>query len=72
VSFEDWELTQLRWKDVDMEVNVIHVQRGGSEGRTKDKEDRFIPIHVEKLKPILQSLPRGSELVFLMKERPVS
>jgi integrase len=38
----------------------------------KDKEDRFLPIHAEKLKPVLQSLPRGSELVFLMKGRPVS
>jgi len=60
------ELQQLRWEDVDFDLNVIHIQRGGSDGKPKDKEDRFIPVHAKKLKPILQSLPRKSELVFLM------
>jgi len=67
------KLAQLHWEDVDLESNVIHVQRGGSEGRTKDKEDRFIPLHARKLRPIYQSLARQSELVFLMpKGKPVS
>jgi len=60
------ELRQLQREDVDMESNVIHVHRGGSDGKPKDKEDRFIPIHKGKLKPFLQALPTESELVFLM------
>ncbi len=60
------ELQQLRWEDVDLERNVIHVCRGGSDNKPKDKEDRFIPIHAEKLKPIIQTLPRESDLVFPM------
>ena len=60
------ELQQLRWEDVDLECNVIHVCRGGSSGKPKDKEDKFIPIHTQKLKPILQTLPRVSETVFQM------
>jgi len=62
------ELQQLRWEDVDFDLNVIHIQRGGGDGKTKDKEDRFIPIHARKLKPILRSLPRKSEMVFLMPD----
>jgi len=59
------ELQQLQWEDVDSDHSVVHVHRGGSGGRPKDKEDRFIPIHARKLKPLLQSLPRQCELVFL-------
>ena len=62
------ELQQLRWEDVDFDLNVIHIQRGGSDGKPKNKEDRFIPIHARKLKPILRSLPRKSDLVFLMPD----
>jgi integrase/recombinase XerD len=62
------ELQQLHWEDVDFDYNVVHVHRGGSGGRPKDKEDRFIPIHARKLKPLLQSLPRRCELVFLMPD----
>jgi site-specific recombinase XerD len=62
------ELVQLQWEDVNLESSVIHVQRGGSEGRTKDKEDRFIPIHAGRLKPLLQCLQRKSEVVFLVPD----
>jgi site-specific recombinase XerD len=62
------ELQQLHWDDVDFDHNVIHVHRGGSGDRPKDKEDRFIPIHASKLKPVLKALPRKSELVFLMTD----
>jgi len=62
------ELKQLCWEDVDLDRNVIHVNRGGSGGKPKDKENRFIPIHARKLRPVLQSLPRKSELVFLMPD----
>ena len=43
------ELKQLTWEDVDLDHNVIHVHRGGSGGKPKDKEDRFIPVHARKL-----------------------
>jgi len=67
------ELRQLRWEDTDFDLNVIHINRGGSDGKTKNKEDRFIPIHYTKLKPILQTLPRKSDLVFNMPNgKPVS
>jgi integrase/recombinase XerD len=62
------ELRQLQWEDVDMESNVIHIHRGGSDGKPKDKEDRFIPIHKRRLKPFLQTLPIESELVFIMPD----
>ncbi len=62
------ELQQLRWEDVDFDLNVIHIQRGGSDGKPKNKEDRFIPIHGRKLKPILQALLRKSDQVFLMPD----
>jgi integrase len=62
------ELRQLQWKDVDVQSNVIHVHRGGSDGKPKDKEDRFVPVHRGKLKPLLQALPTESELVFLMPD----
>ena len=47
------EVQQLHWEDVDFDYNVVHVHRGGSGGRPKDKEDRFIPIDARKLKPLL-------------------
>ena len=62
------ELKQLAWEDVDLDHGVIHVHRGGSGGKPKDKEDRFIPIHARKLGPVLGRLPRTSEQVFLMPD----
>jgi len=62
------ELQQLCWEDIDLDRNVIHVHCGGSSGRPKDKQDRFIPLHARKLRPVLQSLPRLSKLVFIMPD----
>ena len=62
------ELQQLYWEDVDLERNIIHIHRGGSGNKPKDKEDRFIPVHNRKLKPIIRLLPQKSELVFLMSD----
>ena len=42
------EVEQLRWEDLHAHGNgftMIHVRRGGSSGRTKDKDDRFVPVH---------------------------
>jgi site-specific recombinase XerD len=37
------EVEQLCW--IDIKGSMIHVRRGGSNGTTKDKDDRFVPIH---------------------------
>jgi len=42
------EVEQLRWDDLHVSgggFTMIHVRRGGSSGRTKDKDDRFVPVH---------------------------
>jgi len=42
------EVEQLRREDlrcVDGKPTMIHVKRGGSNGTTKDKDDRFVPVH---------------------------
>ena len=48
------EVEQLCWQDVIVKDNLyamIHVRRGGSNGTTKDKDDRFVPVH-----PIISDL----------------
>lgn len=60
------ELEQLHWQDVNLnrgDLGVFHIRRGGSDGRTKNKEHRFIPIH-PRIHPCLESLPIQGELVF--------
>jgi len=42
------EVEQLRWEDIHRgrgRLTMIHVRRGGSTGSTKDKDDRFVPVH---------------------------
>ena len=42
------EVEQLRWDDVRLEDGqpvMLHVRRGGSRGTTKDKDERFVPVH---------------------------
>jgi integrase len=42
------EVEQLEWSDLcdrGGSLRMIHVRRGGSRGMTKDKEDRFVPVH---------------------------
>jgi integrase len=54
---------QLRWEDfhrIDGELTMIHVRRGGSRGITKDKDDRFVPVHpkvAEQLSSLRQTGP---------------
>jgi len=63
------ELEQLQWIDVKLgrgDLGMLHICRGGStEGQTKTKRDRFVPIH-PRVKPLLEALPRISNepLVF--------
>ncbi len=61
------ELVALRWQDVDLErgqYGHLHIRLGGSNGTTKGKASRFIPIH-PKLREVLDALPRVHERVFL-------
>jgi len=42
------EVEQLRWQDIqarDGNPTMLHIRRGGSNGSTKDKDERFVPIH---------------------------
>ncbi len=42
------EVEQLRWEDLrqrDGRCTMIHVRRGGSADTTKDKDERFVPVH---------------------------
>jgi site-specific recombinase XerD len=42
------EVEQLCWEDImrkDNQFTMIHVRRGGSNGTTKDKDERFVPVH---------------------------
>ena len=51
------EVEQLQWEDIitkDKVHTMIHIRRGGSNGTTKDKDERFVPIHPK----IADVLPR--------------
>jgi integrase len=41
---------------------MFHIHRGGSSEATKDKGERFVPIH-PRIRPIVDALPRSSPLV---------
>lgn len=59
------ELEQLRWDDVLLdkgELGMLHIRRGGSADRTKDKDARFVPIH-PRIRPLILALPRTGPLV---------
>ena len=59
------EVEQLQWPDLHQEDGVwtmIHIRRGGSQGRPKDRDDRFVPVH-PKVAPVLAGLTRSSERV---------
>jgi site-specific recombinase XerD len=53
------EIINLRWEDIDFERRELIV-RNRKEHRTKDREDRIIPIH-EKLFAILQEIQNDKE-----------
>ncbi|MCB9838998.1 MAG: tyrosine-type recombinase/integrase [Phycisphaeraceae bacterium] len=59
------EIQQLRWTDVRLDrgkLGVLHIQRGGSAGTTKDKDPRFVPIH-PRVRAALDALERTDPLV---------
>lgn len=60
------EVAALRWDDVILDrgqYGFIAVRLGGSNGTTKGKRSRFLPIHPE-LRQVLDSMPRRCETVF--------
>jgi integrase len=42
---------------------MFHVRLGGSNGTTKDKDARFVPIH-PRIRPLIAALPKGGDHVF--------
>jgi site-specific recombinase XerD len=51
------EVEQLRWEDIiakGKQFTMIHIRHGGSNGTTKDREERFVPIYPK----IAELLPR--------------
>jgi len=59
------EVEQLQWKDVmekDGRYTMLHIRRGGSNGTTKDRDERFVPIH-PKIASLLAEYTRGDGLV---------
>ena len=60
------ELEQLQWADRQFsrgDLGMFHIRRGGSNGTTKDKDHRFVPVH-PRIRPLLQALPKTDERVF--------
>jgi integrase len=66
------EVEQLQWIDLRLAgdgLGMFHIRRGGSNGTTKDKEERFVPIH-PRIGPLIRALPRRQAEVFPgIKER---
>jgi integrase len=60
------EVEQMLWRDVRLGENgagMFHVRLGGSNGTTKDKDARFVPIH-PRIRPLIAALPKSSDHVF--------
>jgi len=60
------EVEQLRWEDFNVgngRLAMIHVRRGGSGDTTKDKDDRFVPVH-PKIAVLLQPVAKKSGTIF--------
>lgn len=59
------EVEQLQWKDIiehDGKYTMLHIRRGGSNGTTKDRDERFVPIHPKIATPLAKYM-RGDGLV---------
>jgi len=65
------EVEQLRWEDIrrrDGQAEMIHVRRGGSGGSTKDKDERFVPVH-PRIASLLPSTARSGAVFSSITER---
>ncbi|RIK67108.1 MAG: hypothetical protein DCC65_07770 [Planctomycetota bacterium] len=59
------EVEQIRWEDIryrDGRPTMLHIRRGGSRGTTKDKDERFVPVH-PRIADYLQE-PKKAGMVF--------
>jgi site-specific recombinase XerD len=60
------EAEQMLWQDVrlgEKGAGMFHVRLGGSNGTTKDKDARFVPIH-PRIRPLIAALPKQGDHVF--------
>ena len=60
------EVEQMLWRDVRLAENgagMFHVRLGGSNGTTKDKDARFVPIH-PRIRPLIAALGKNGDHVF--------
>ena len=65
------EVEQLRWEDIHWqsgELAMLHVRRGGSGGRPKDRDERFVPVH-PKIAPLLAPARKSGPVVHTIAER---
>jgi len=66
------EVEQLQWEDISLknrQFAMIHVRHGGSNGTTKDKEERFVPVP-PKISELLGPVSKKTGLIFqTIKER---
>ncbi len=65
------EVEQLRWEDLREQnggLTMIHVRRGGSTGTTKDKDERFVPVH-PKIAPHLEPRKKSGPVFSGIAER---
>jgi hypothetical protein len=42
---------------------MFHIRGGGSNGPTRDKDDRFVPVY-PRIGPLLEALPQTDDVVF--------
>jgi site-specific recombinase XerD len=60
------EVEQMLRRDVRLGENgsgMFHVRLGGSNGTTKDKDARFVPIH-PRIRPLIAALPKNGDRIF--------
>jgi integrase len=60
------EVEQLQWEDISIKkkkYTMIHIRHGGSNGTTKDKEERFVPVH-PKIAELLETVERIKGTIF--------
>ena len=65
------EVEQLHWEDLrekDGKLTMLHIRRGGSMGTTKDKDERFVPIH-PRVAPLLQPRKKSGVIFSTFRER---
>jgi integrase len=60
------EAEQMLWRNIRLDENgvgMFHVRLGGSNGTTKDKDARFVPVH-PRIRPLIAGLSRSGDHVF--------